>query len=273
MEKHRIKFGSGELFYRIYGEGRTVLLAFHGFGQSAEYFKYFSEQLSTIYTVYTFDLFFHGESEWTDDTKPLSKLQFKSFIDMLRAEHQITNFAVCGYSMGGKFALTCLEMFPENIKQLLLIAPDGIKTSFWYSLATYPQFFRNIFKKTIKEPSTFHRITRWANRLGLVDKSILKFASSQMNTEENRRRVYMSWVIFRNLQFNLKQVAEILNEQDIPTMMITGSYDKIITSENMMRLLKHVDDYQNIVLETGHNKLISESADFLARNKKELKFK
>jgi pimeloyl-ACP methyl ester carboxylesterase len=83
----------------------------------------------------------------------------------------------------------------------------------------------------------------------------------------------MSWVIFRDLQFDLKQIASILNQQQIPTMMITGTYDKIITSENMMRLLKHVDDYQNIVLETGHNKLISESADFLAKNRKELKFK
>ncbi len=273
MMKGQIKFEADNLDYEISGRGRVKLLAFHGFGQSAAHFEPFANQLGATYTIYAFDVFFHGNSKWHDEHTTLSKSKLKTYIDAFLEKENVSNFVVCGYSMGGKFALACLELYPQRIKQIILIAPDGIKTSFWYSLATYPQFFRKLFKQTIKKPATFNKITKWVQRLGLLDKSILKFARSQMNTEANRRRVYMSWIVFRELHFDLNRIAAVLNEQKIPIIMITGSYDKIIISDNMMRLLKHVENHRNIVLETGHNKLIAESADFLAKNKDNLQFK
>jgi pimeloyl-ACP methyl ester carboxylesterase len=170
--------------------------------------------------------------------------------------------------MGGKFALASLELFPRRIKEFKLIAPDGIKTLFWYSLATYPTSFRRFFRAMIVRPKYFNKILKFTKKLGVVDKSLLKFANTQMNTREKRRRVYLTWVVFRHLKFDLKLIALLINQNKIPMMMFTGKYDKIITAENMMDLLKDVKEYEHVILEAGHNTLIADTAKHLARAKR-----
>ena len=265
MEIDHIKFGANILYYSITGNGETPLLAFHGFGQSKEIYTPFSELLGENYTVYAFDIYFHGKSEWINRNQALEKYDWEEILKSFLQKHQINEFAVVGYSMGGKFALASLELFPRRIKQFLLIAPDGIKTSFWYSLATYPNSFRRFFRAMIVKPKYFYQILTFTKRLGLVDKSLLKFANTQMNTREKRRRVYLTWVVFRHLKFDLKLIAFLINQNKIPMMMFTGKYDKIITAENMMDLLKHVKEYEHVILEAGHNTLIADTAKHLAK--------
>lgn len=264
MKYDHIKFGENILNYSIAGNGKTPLLAFHGFGQSKEVYNPFTELLGEKYTVYAFDIYFHGESEWKDRNQALEKQNWEEILKSLFKKHQIEEFAVCGYSMGGKFALASLELFPRKVKEFLLIAPDGIKTLFWYSLATYPTSFRKFFRAMIVKPKYFYQILTFTKKLGLVDKSLLKFANTQMNTREKRRRVYLTWVVFRHLKFDLKLIAFLINQNKIPTMMFTGKYDKIITAENMMDLLKHVKEYEHVILDAGHNTLIADTAKHLA---------
>jgi pimeloyl-ACP methyl ester carboxylesterase len=265
MKIDHIKFGKNILHYSIAGDGNTPLLAFHGFGQSKEVYQPFSELLGEKYTVYSFDIFYHGKSEWRDRNQALEKQDWEVILKSFLDKHQIEEFAVVGYSMGGKFALASLELFPRRIKEFLLIAPDGIKTLFWYSLATYPTSFRRLFRAMIIKPQYFHNILKLTKKIGLVDKSLLKFANTQMNTREKRRRVYLTWVVFRHLKFDLKLIAFLINQNKIPTMMLTGKYDKIITGDNMMDLLKHVKEYEHVILEAGHNTLIADTAKHLSK--------
>ena len=267
MTEGHIKFGEHILHFYRYGHGEKAFIAFHGFGQGGEYLAPFESALGHEYTIYAFDLFFHGKSYYADVSQALEKQELGDILQAFFKQEQIDQFDVLGYSMGGKFALSCIELFPESIQTAYLIAPDGIKTSFWYSLATYPQIFRDLFHKIIKKPEIFWKITKTANSLRIVDKSILKFAKSQMKTEEQRQRVYFTWVIFRHLKFNLKDIAEIINTHKIDLKMITGAYDKIVTTENMRLLLKHLDDYEEIVLDTGHNHLIRETAEYIEGRK------
>jgi len=264
MKIDNIKFGENILHYSIAGNGKTPLLAFHGFGQSKEVYNSFYELNGEKYTVYAFDIYFHGKSEWKDRNQALEKQDWEEILKTFLSKHQIDRFAVCGYSMGGKFALASLELFPKRIEEFLLIAPDGIKTSLWYSLATYPTSFRRFFKTMIVKPKYFYQILKTTKKLGIVDKSLLKFANTQMNTREKRRRVYLTWVVFRHLKFDLKLIASLINENKIPTIMFTGKYDKIITAENMMDLLKHVKEYEHVILEAGHNTLVADTAKHLA---------
>ncbi|MBK6264289.1 alpha/beta hydrolase [Marivirga sp. S37H4] len=273
MKTHRVIYDGHRLDYSISGNGKQILFAFHGFGQHGKYYEPFAEKLGDIYTIYSFDLFYHGESDWKDKIHPLKKEDWKKIIEIIVDKHSIQTFAVCGYSMGGKFAMASLEAFPDKIDQLLLIAPDGIKTLFWYSLATYPTSFRRFFRAMVTKPKYFYNLINFSKKLGLVDKSLLKFANSQMNTRAKRRRVYLSWVTFRFLSFDLKKIAKIINQHKIPTYMITGKYDKIITANNMLDLLKHVHQYHNIILEAGHNSLIKDSAAYLDQHRELFKFR
>lgn len=251
------------LYYRKSGYGEKALLAFHGFGQNGSIYDELAHELEDRYTIYSFDLFFHGISTWPDDEQPLEKEFWKAIIKQLLIENNIETLSVLGFSMGGKFALATLEAFPQHTQEIILIAPDGIKTSFWYSLATYPVAFRNLFKSMIQKPERFNAIIQVAYKLRLVDNGILRFVESQMNTEEKRNRVYFSWVVFRHLKFDMTEIANFINNHEIKLVMITGKYDKIITTKNMSRLLSNVKHYTSFTPETGHNGVIQASIKIL----------
>ena len=254
--QHSVIFKNSTLCYQKSGHGKKVLLLFHGFGQHRHAFVQLTETLAPHYTLYSFDLFFHGQSQWALGEQPLEKAMWNEIMIDFLSEHEIKNFNLMGYSLGGKFVLATLELFPTRIDHIFLLAPDGIKTNFWYSLATYPLLLRRFFKSMILKPGRLHTVTTLLYALRIVDNSLLRFAKSQMDTQEKRKRVYCSWVVFRHLKFNMKKIAGILNGNTIGLTMVVGKHDKIITEKNMERLLRYVNDHQLEILDTGHNGVI-----------------
>jgi pimeloyl-ACP methyl ester carboxylesterase len=241
------------------------LLAFHGYGQTNIHFRHIAAQLSASYTTYAFDLFFHGKSIWHLKDTPLTKVFLAEMFSSFLEQKQIDRFSVMGFSMGGKIALTLLEQFPQKIEELTLIAPDGVKTSFWYSLATYPGWTKKYFRKVVISSTYFQKLALTFRRLRLVDKGIVRFAHNQMNTRQKRLRVYYSWMVFRELTFDMAHTASLVNQYQIPVSMFLGSYDRIITKKNMQVLLKKLHRHHLIILDTGHNHLLEEVASYFAR--------
>ncbi|HEY9045470.1 MAG TPA: alpha/beta fold hydrolase [Ohtaekwangia sp.] len=250
---------TSKLFYTKIGNGTKTLLLFHGFGQSHAVFSNLAQALGDQYTCYIFDLYFHGASHWPEDEHPITKEKWKNIVQQFLAEEQIHSFSLLGYSIGSKFVLAILEAFPSATKELFLLAPDGIKTNFWYTLATYPYIFRRFFKSMINHHNRFLAIGRSLQKLGLLNKGLLRFAEHQMDTEEKRKRVYYSWVVFRKLAFNVEEIARLINQYSITTTVIVGEHDNVIRPESMNRLLRHIPSHQLHVLATGHN-LLSERA-------------
>jgi pimeloyl-ACP methyl ester carboxylesterase len=223
--------------------GDRPLLMFHGYGQDSSVFKGIEG--------YSIDLFFHGQSIWNKGEEPLEKAEWKSIISDFLDQNKIKEFSVIGFSMGARFALATLEAFPDRVKEIILLAPDGIKTSFWYSLATYPIAFRKFFKSMIANHARFLRIARTSKKLGLIDNGILRFVETQMNSEEKRERVYYSWVVFRHLKFDVKKIAAMISQHNIKIRLYVGKYDKIITAKNMKRFTSEIQ-----IVDAGHNDLI-----------------
>jgi pimeloyl-ACP methyl ester carboxylesterase len=259
-----IHYNNSKLFYTKSGAGKKALLLFHGFGQDHRAFQSWAEILKEQYTLYSFDLFFHGQSSWAS-REALEKGDWKEIITLFLQQENIAEFEIAGFSMGGKFAMATLEAFPDQIKKMTLLAPDGVKTSFWYRLATYPIAIRALFKSMILHPSRLYRTTKALRSFGLVDKGLLRFAESQMDTEEKRKRVYFSWVYFRHLKFDLNKIASLLNERQIPFTLIVGQHDKVIQAKNMEAFLKKINSKRFEVIDAGHNDLIGK-AKHLALN-------
>ena len=264
---------NASLTYVQAGSGSAPLLLFHGFGQTHHAFEPLLEVLGQRYQLYLFDLFFHGNSTWTMGEQPLEKDEWKNWMEQFFQQHGIDKFSVLGFSMGGKFAMATLEAFPDRVSDIILLAPDGIKTSFWYSLATYPVALRKLFKSLIDHPERFHTIAHTAHRLGLIDSGVLRFVEYQMNTEEKRSRVYYAWVVFRHLQFDLRKIAQLMQTHSVHLTLLVGRYDKIITANNMQRLLRLVPFARFEVLEAGHNDLIEKSRDYFSRVPEKLTYR
>ncbi len=267
IQESFIHYRANLLHYVKAGNGKHPLLVIHGFGQDHTLYMPLVKSLSPIYTLYIIDLFFHGKSEWNERERPVQKSDWNNFLGTLLLEQNIDTFSIMAYSLGGKFAFATLEGFPERIKKLFLLAPDGIRTSPWYRLATYPTVSRRIFKSMIKRHNRFLWIARRLSESKLLDKGVIRFADRQMNSEEGRRRVYASWVMFRHLSSDMKHIGELINMNGIQLTVIVGKHDKVVRPAYMNRLLKHVRDYKLEMLESGHTGLVREALPLLMVDK------
>ena len=250
--------------YSVYGSGEKVLLVFHGYGHSHKNMKGIEESVSQEYKIYSFDLFFHGFSEWNYDDSPLSKDHWVSIMNAFLLKNEIQKFSVLGFSLGGKVALSLVELMPEKIEKVYLIAPDGLRYHFWYDMVT-SGLLKSVFKMTISTPTIFNTTVSVLNRLSLVDKSVLRFSSTQMNSKEKRRRVYYSWVVYKGLTPDIKKVIGIINEKTIPLTVYLGKYDRIIKPETVLDFCSKVKKCKVHQLNSGHNNLLDEVSNQLYR--------
>ncbi|WP_299756609.1 alpha/beta hydrolase [uncultured Pontibacter sp.] len=256
-----------KLHYRVIGQGSQVMLAFHGYGQGSSYYQPMEKALGEDYTIYAFDLFFHGQSQLHKYDMPLTKAFLSRFVERFLEKQGIQEFSLMGFSMGGKFALTLVEYMPQRIRELFLIAPDGIKTSFWYNIATYPGWLQQLFKRTVVKPEFFFKFLRMLHRYNLVHKSLLRFAHHQMDSTPKRLRVYRSWVGFRDLNFDIRKIVQLLNKHKVPVTMFLGEYDEIISPKRVAVFMDALDKGELVILKTGHSHLLQEVAELLHKKR------
>jgi len=232
-----------------------VLLLFHGYGQNHTVFYEMAIHLGSRYTTYAFDLFFHGASRWDENT-PLKKSVFKTVLEKFFQTESIEHFSVLGFSMGARFSLACIEAFPYRVKEVFLLAPDGIRLNPWYAVSVYPWPLRWFFKQVATKEHWFTNVLQFLEKRGWIDGMLARFASYQMGTPEKRLRVYQTWVTFRKLIFRQSKLARILNKQGITTTLIVGKHDPVIRPKDVepFRTKLHQCHWQ--VLHAGHHDLI-----------------
>ena len=247
-----------------YGGGEKVMLAFHGFGQQAWHIAVPARQFKQHYTVYSFQLFFHGGSLWQAKEVPVSTDFWADFMKQWLQREGIERFSLTGFSMGCKFVLATLHALPRQTERVILMAPDGLAPNLLYKFAVGSKQMRGFLKQLIFKPRTFFAIVSTLRTLHLVNQTLLKFAASQMNTREKRWRVYNSWVCFRHLYFSPAATAELLNRHQIAIEILLGKYDKVITRRSITALAAKLQNVHIEVLETGHGNFLEKAARFYA---------
>ncbi len=242
--------------------GNKHLIAFHGFGQDRSFFHPLADSLSGSYTCYTVDLFYHGHSTRTSCKEAITPDELQGFMEKLLKRHDIQCFSIAGYSLGGKFALALLRLYAKQVDHLILIAPDGIKKNYWYQWATFSSISRKLFKHTIAHPDLFFRLISVFQQSGLLHKRVAKFVANQMKTRQQRQKVYCSWIACRRLEGNLQENIRLVNQYNIPVSLFFGKYDQVMPWKKITPLLKNVHQQQLIILDTGHNTLLNDVAEY-----------
>lgn len=266
MSTRFLETSFGHLAYKRHGKGSEVFVLFHGFGQSMKVYDPYLPLRKENESYLVFDIFYHGQSSWKTADKKLTKEIWREIWVQLMAEEKFDAFHLIGYSMGGKFCLVTYELFPERVKSLLLMAPDGIKTGFWYNMATFPGYMNRLFKRVVFHPDRFFRVMDFLHSLGLLQSSLIKFVKSQMQTRTMRAQIYFTWSVFKPLQPEIGKIIVLIRERRTPAMLVTGKFDKMITSKNLQRFSSKIPHLQQVELECGHNDLIEKTAKFLIKN-------
>jgi len=128
MESAYLTYKNSLIHYRKSGTGSQLALCFHGFGTFANTFDWIAQHVPD-HTFIAFDLPYHGLTQWTES----DTLKAEELIRILDLCPEITgrNFALAGFSMGGRIALSILQQVPSRITRLVLLAPDGLHMNDW----------------------------------------------------------------------------------------------------------------------------------------------
>lgn len=246
------------LHYQKIGSGKKVLLAFHGFGQDYSAFSLFEESLGKEYTIFSFDIFFHGESEWPEDELPVSISEWEQMLTEVLQREQISTFTLMGYSLGGKIALATAALLPQQTESLILIAPDGVKLHPWYRIATGTRLMRSVFHFLSHRPAQLLVLIGLIARFRLISKKLAKFAASQVGDPDNGRRIYFSWVGFRRFTYKRAELISMLNEHSIHVTLVAGKYDTVIPSKHLKSFASQCQYHNWVLIKTGHKSLLRE---------------
>ena len=260
---HFFRYQKAILHYSKYGNGPKPIFCFHGFGLTGAMFSELEKILARDYTVYSFDLFFHGQSEWLSDEEAISEKFWSELITAFTKENNITSFSLLGFSIGARSVWSLANTLPEKINEIIAIAPDGVTNSGWYSLATGSKTTRFLFKTLLSKKEYINTLLNVGMAMMLMPRLTVRFAKCQLRTAKQRQKVYLTWVTYRKLKANTKSLAESINKLKIPITFYIGEQDKVIRKKSIHSLVKKLDNQNVILLKAGHLNLINAVIKYL----------
>lgn len=263
VEQKLFTHGELRLNYAVLGKGKHTVLAFHGFGRTHEDFIRFTRPFQDRFTIYAFDIFFHGKSTVESrsvDQHPCSKKELGELFICFMRELKIERTALMGYSLGGRICLCLAEVIPKRVSALYLFAPDGLVLNRWYALLSHYALGRVAFRTFIEYNRPFYWILNGLKKSKVISQNLYDFVSSQIKTRESQELVYAVWVFLRKIEPNFKTLGEQLSKENIYVDLFFGQYDKIIPKKNAKSLEKLKADLQIHTLQSGHILLTGSNA-------------
>ncbi len=264
-----LELGNTKLEYFVFGTGKIPLLAFHGFGRHANDFIVFENSFGKKYTLYAFNLFHHGGSQYPEDRveqDTFTKHEFKEMFTHFFTDKQISKAGIMGYSLGGKIALMFTEIFPEKVESLWLFAPDGIKKNFWYFIASNTWIGRSVYKYFLDNPYLFFSMVNGMHKTKLINDKIKKFAMNNMDKKEKRELVYKVWLTFKDTNPNMRLCIQNIKNLNIPVYQFFGKNDKVIKPALGDWFSKKIDQENNFhILQAGHILLTEKTANYIKK--------
>lgn len=258
-----VKHAAGKLAYRSIGSGSEVWIFFHGFGQRHQDMLTFDKLRTPNQRFLFVDLIYHGQSSWNTSEKDLKKEEWKAILLSLLQKESIDTFHLVGYSMGGKFALLSYELLPKRIISLSLLAPDGIKTGLWYSMSNYPSGIHPLFKQVVFRPKRFFTVVDGLKTAGLLQKSLVKFVKTQLETRSKRAQAYLVWKVLGGINLQLGTTIRQLRQHPIPVSVFLGEFDRMVSPKNLERFTAKVPQLRLLQLPVGHGQLIEATVSYL----------
>jgi pimeloyl-ACP methyl ester carboxylesterase len=263
-----VRHPAGKLAYLSFGSGSEVWIFFHGFGQQHQDLLAFDKLRTPTQRFFFVDLIYHGQSSWNTSEKVLKKEEWKAILLSLLQQETIDTFHLVGYSMGGKFALLSYELLPERISSLSLLAPDGIKTGLWYSMSNYPSGIHPLFKQVVFRPQRFFTVVDGLKTAGLLQKSLVKFVKTQLETRSKRAQAYLVWKVLGGIHLQLGSIIRQLRKHPIPVTVFLGEFDRMVSPKNLERFTSKVPQLKLVQLPVGHGQLIEAAVSYLQKTQK-----
>ncbi len=244
-------------------QDKTFIFFLHGFtGSSADWNK-IAPYLNNNYTPVSIDLIGHGRSEAPDELK---YYRIDSQIEQIKkvAENFTKEkFVLCGYSMGGRLALSFVNKYPNMLRGLILESSTyGIKDE------ADREKRRKQDKKLIEFIRT-HSIDDFVD--SWLDKEIFNSLNNLPEEKfnllkEEKKQNNKTGLINSLLGFgtgSMPCLFDNLKDIKIPTLLITGEFDKKFSAINKEMLKELAYAKHSIINNAGHNTHFEKTKEFI----------
>jgi len=209
-----------------------AIILLHGFGSSLQTWDAWASVLQNDHRVVRFDLPGSGLSE-PDPTGDYTDARTLALIGALMDRLQIDQASVIGNSIGGRIAWKFAAEYPQRVRKLVLISPDGFRKRrlwLWRQAHRPGQHQTDAIFPAQNACSSIDRVSLW---------------QSSALTEETLDRYYdlmrapgvRQAMIERMEQTVLLDPEPLLRKISAPTLLVWGEKDALIPFGKRRRLL------------------------------------
>ncbi len=242
--------------YKTYGQGEPVFILLHGFGASIFSWREVTAPLAELGTVIAYDrpafglterpLEWEGESPYSQDSQVELVIGLMDALGIERA-------TLVGNSAGGTISMLTALKYPERVQRLILVDPAV------YAGGGAPAWIRPLFNT----PQFDHLGPLVARQLQAQGTAFLQsafhdpskitpeiYAGYQEPLQVNDWDKAL-WEL--TLASSESQLAERVGEFNLPVLVITGDDDRIVPTEQSLRLAEEIPGADLAVIpQCGH---------------------
>jgi len=254
---------SSQIAYTEFGSGNTLLIAFHGYGQSGCIFKKFESALSAQYRVVSIDLPHQGKTQWNENDE-LTIADLEDLVrSLMRHFNESKDVSLMAFSIGGNYALGLAATCPDIVNEIWLLAADGLYTRRIFYFATKTVIGKRIFHHFIEHPKFIFSLMRLMLKTGQLDKKVYKFYRGNYDTLEKRRNVYKRWISASRMNYRSTRIIELANQHQFRIHLLYGKFDKVIPLSRAKHFHKKVPSSSLTILEQGHDLIKTKNSKFI----------
>ncbi|MBL8100430.1 MAG: alpha/beta hydrolase [Anaerolineales bacterium] len=256
VDSQFIEINDLTVHYKIYGESETVFILLHGFGASLFSWREIIQPLSAYGTVIAYDRPAFGLTErpmeWEGENPYSQASQIKLLIrlmDTLRIEKAI----LVGNSAGGTIAMLTALQHPERVEALILVDPavyEGGGAPVWIRpLLKTPQMnhLGPLFARQIQTRGPEIVQMAWHDPSKITNE-IMEGYTKPLQAENWDKALWYLTVSSRE-----SELQNQLQNFDLPILIITGDDDRIVPTEQSIRLTSEIPNAQLVVIpQSGH---------------------
>lgn len=169
--------------------------------------------------------------------------------------YEVEKIGLLGFSLGARICLCIAAEMGSQIRNIVLVAPDGIQHNYFYRMLTGTGFGRFLFKGFVTCGKGYLKLFSLLNKSRLLNNYKYKFALQYIRTPESRNRLLDIWMNTSKLIPDLKKVKHLVDTKKIPVHILMGQQDKVIPLKNAHQFKGRNTNIQLHVFERGHNLL------------------
>jgi len=242
------------IFYLKGGEGETVMLV-HGFTADKYTWIKFASIIVDHYQVIAVDLPGHGESTYSQNNNYSihSQVQYlKEIVDKLG----INQMHLVGTSMGGRISLSFTHKFQNRVKSLALFNAAGVNAPKKSEFSKQLETGKNMFD--IHNRQDFDTLMQ----LSMKSPPFLPWPVTSVTARKYIERNPINQKIFNDITESLWDSESILEEIQVPVLILWGKEDQLIDVSCVPIFEKNLPHNSSVILEnTGHCPMIEKPVE------------